>query len=135
MSEANKNLPKDFVEQLKNKLAAYFLYTTFTNVNFLKGEIAKHFNLAESNITLNEEKNVTDDNGQLLYSLYTLKVFEAEYIVRFNFMVKASVEVNAPKVVKNEKKWWQFNEPDTKVVIEKKRKEPEEYWLLASISY
>lgn len=105
MSEANKNLPKDFVEQLKNKLEAYFLHTTFINVAFLKGEIAKHFCLAENNIMLREERNVTDDNGNILYSLYTLKVFEAEFVVRFNHIVKDSVEIEVPKVVRNEKKW------------------------------
>ena len=135
MSEANKNLPKDFVEQLKNKLEAYFLHTTFINVAFLKGEIAKHFNLVENNIMLKEEKNVTDDNGKLSYSLYTLRVFEAEFIVRFNHIVKDSVEIEVPKVVRGEKKWWQVNEPDAKVIVEKKRTEPKEYWLLASISY
>ena len=75
------------------------------------------------------------DNGKLLYSLYTLKVFEAEFVVRFNHVVKDSVEIEVPKVVRNEKKWWQFNEPDTKVIVEKQRTEPKEYWLLASFSY
>jgi len=134
MSEANKNLPKDSVEQLKNNLEAYFLHTTFINVSFLKGEIAKHFGLVENNIMLKEEKNVTDDNGNLLYTLYALRVFGVEFIVRFNHIVKDSVEIEVPKVVRNEKKWWQFDEPDAKVIVEKQRTEPKEYWLLASFS-
>ena len=64
MSEANKNLPKDSVEQLKNKLEAYFLHTTFINVAFLKGEIAKHFNLVENNIMFGTDPIADDYNPE-----------------------------------------------------------------------
>ena len=130
---AEKEL-KDFYEQLKNKLETLFLHTTFTTISFLKGEIAKHLDINESNITLREERSVTDDNGNVVYTLYTLKIFDYEFVLRFNRRVTEGKEIDVPRVVKNPHKWWQFNEPDTKVVVEKKVTAPSEYWLLATIS-
>jgi len=135
MAEKVKPVPNDFIGPLLSKLSDYFLYTTYTNILFLKGEIGKHFDINECNITLKEKSNVKDDNDVIVYSIYCLKIFDYEFELRFNHKVTEGKEIEVPRVVKNdEKKWWQINEPDTKVVVEKKKTDPSDYWVLASIS-
>lgn len=120
---------------LKSQLSLLFLHTTFSDVNFLKGEIAKHLIINESNIFLREERTVVNDIGNVDYKLYTLKIFDNEFVIRFNRRVAERKEIDVPRVVKNtEKKWWQFGESDTKVVVEKKITEAKEYWLFSAIS-
>lgn len=120
---------------LKSQLSLLFLHTTFSDISFLKGEIAKHLSINESNIFLREERTVVNDIGNVDYKLYTLKIFDNEFVVRFKHRVIEKQEIDVPRIVKNtEKKWWQFVEPDTKVVVEKKITEAKEYWLLSAIS-
>ncbi len=135
MTEKVKPIPRDFIGQLLSKLSTCFLYTTYTRVSFLKGEVAKHLDISENNITLKEKSSVKGDNGEIIYSIYCLKIFDCEFELRFNHKVTEGKEIEVPRVVKNdEKKWWQVNVPDTKVVVEKKKTDPSDYWVLASIS-
>lgn len=135
MAEKVKPIPSDFIVSLLSKLSDCFLYTTYTNILFLKSEIANHFDINESNITLKEKSNLKDDNDVIVYSVYCLKIFDCEFELRFNHKVTEGKEIEVPRVVKNdEKKWWQINVPDTKVIVEKKKTDPSDYWVLASIS-
>lgn len=135
MAEKVKPIPRDFIGQLLSKLNNYFLHTTYTEILFLKGEIATHFDINECNITLKEKSSVKGDNEEIIYSIYCLKIFDCEFELRFNHKVIEGKEIEVPRVVKNnEKKWWQINAPDTKVVVEKKKTDPSDYWVLVSIS-
>lgn len=135
MAEKVRPIPRDFIGQLLNKLSDCFLYTTYTKIPFLKGEIAKHFDINECNITLKEKSSVKGDNDVIVYSIYCLKILDCEFELRFNHKVTEGKEIEVPRVVKNdEKKWWQVNVSDTKVIVEKKKTDPSDYWVLASIS-
>ena len=123
---------ESFTENLKKKLCTLFLYTTFTEPKFLAGEIAKHLDIDARDVSLTQERNVEDEH----YSLYTLKIFGAEFVIRFNHKIEELKNRQVPKLVKAEKKWWQIGKPDTKVAtetVEPKQKE-RNYWVVSSIS-
>lgn len=122
-------------ESIKKKLLTLFLYTSFFDIQFLKGEVAKHFEIPESSISLNHKETVKKEDGTIDYVLFILKVYEFDFVVRFHARLQQPKEIEVPKVVKVEKKWWQINVPDTKVVIEKQMssEKPTEYWVLTDI--
>ena len=121
---------ESFAENLKKKLCTLFLYTTFTEPKFLVGNIAKQFDIDVSDVSLTQERNVEEGN----YSLYSLKMFDTEFVIRFNYKVEELKDRQIPKLVKTEKKWWQFGEPDTKVIMETVKAKERRYWVLSSIS-
>lgn len=123
---------ESFAESLKKKLCTLFLYTAFTEPKFLAGEIAKHLDVDVSEVSLTKVNDVEEEN----YSLYSLKVFGVEFVIRFNHKVEELKDRQVPKLVKAEKKWWQMGEPDTKVVIEavKPKQKERDYWVVHSIS-
>ena len=122
-------------ESIKKKLLTLFLYTSFFDIQFLKGEIAKHFEIPESSISLTHKETVKNGDGNIELILLNLKIYEFDFVVRFLPRVQQPKEIEVPKVVKVEKKWWQINVPDTKVVIEKQMssEKPTEYWVLTDI--
>ena len=107
-----------------------FLHTTFTEPKFLVGNIAKQFDIDVSDVSLTQERNVEEGN----YSLYSLKIFDTEFEIRFNYKVEELKNRQIPKLVKTEKKWWQLGEPDTKVIMETVKTKERSYWVLSSIS-
>lgn len=122
-------------ETLKKKLASLFLYTTFIDILFLKKEIAKHFEIPESCLSLNHKETIKKEDGTIDHVIFILKIYDFDFLVRFESRIQQPKEIEVPKVVKVEKKWWQIGAPDTKVIIEKKisSDKPTEYWLVASI--
>lgn len=121
---------ESFAENLKKKLCTLFLHTTFTEPKFLVGNIAKQFDIDVSDVSLTQERNVEEGN----YSLYSLKIFDTEFVIRFNYKVEELKNRQIPKLVKTEKKWWQLGEPDTKVIMETVKTKERSYWVLSSIS-
>lgn len=122
-------------ENLREKLCKLFLHTFISKPQLIRGQILKHLEIPEASISMREERNVTDDDGNVLYSLFTLKLFEYEFILRFDKRVELTKEIDVPKVVNTDKRWWQFTKPDHEVVIEKKpsSERPLVHWLLSSI--
>lgn len=121
---------ESYAENLKKKLCTLFLHTTFTEPKFLVGNIAKQFDIDVSDVSLTQERNVEEGN----YSLYSLKIFDTEFVIRFNYKVEELKNRQIPKLVKTEKKWWQLGEPDTKVIMETVKTKERSYWVLSSIS-
>ena len=122
-------------ENLREKLCKLFLHTFISKPQLIRWQILKHLEVPEENVVLREERNVTDDDGNVLYSLFTLLIFEYEYILRFDKRVEQPKDIDVPKVVKTDKKWWEFRKPNHEVVIEKKPsiERPLTHWLLSSI--
>ena len=123
------------VENLRNKIRSLFLWTALHKPEYIVGEISKHLEIPIDSIKLREEKNVTDDNGEVKYSNFTLLVYDVEFVLRFTRKVEQPKEIEVPKVVNKPKKWYQFGEPETEVVIEKQpsREKPRMYWVLSSV--
>jgi hypothetical protein len=121
-------------EQLKGKLSTLFLHTTFNSIGFLKEEVAKHMEISDSEIKLTELEVKKDSEGNVTNAFYNLNLLGTDFTIRFDHKVKEAKVLNVPRVVKNDKKWWQINVPDTKVIVEQKREEPKEYWVLSSIA-
>lgn len=135
MSE-EKKIKSSMRENLREKLCNLFLHTFISQPNLIRGQILKHLDMPEENVLLREERNVTDDEGNILYALFTLSIFEYEFILRFDRRVELPKEIEVPKVIKAEKKWWEFTKPDHEVVIEKKpsSERPLVHWLLSRIN-
>lgn len=123
---------ESFAENLKKKICTLFLYTAFTEPKFLAEEIAKHLDIDINEVSLTQERNVENEH----YSLYTLKVFGTEFVIRFNHKVEELKDRQVPRLVKAERKWWQIGKPNTKVVIEavKPKQKERSYWVVHSVS-
>lgn len=124
----------NLAEQLKGKLSTLFLHTTFNSIGFLKGEVAKHMEINESEIKLTELEVKKDSDGNVTNVFYNLSLLDTNFTIRFDHKVKEAKALNVPRVVKNDKKWWQINAPDTKVIVEQRQEKPKEYWVLSSIA-
>lgn len=128
-----KGVSQGFIAQLRDKIKTYFLFTTFVNPKFLKGELSKHLEVAEDTIVLNESDRVLNDQGDVACLIFNLTIFGCNYVLRFNRKITPSREVQVPRIVKNEHKWYQVDQPDTKLVVETKKTAEMEYWVLSAI--
>ena len=128
-----KGISPEFIEQVRDRIKTYFLYTTFVNPRFLKGELSKHLEVAEDTITLNETQQVTNDQGDVTCLIFGLTIFGCNYALQFKRRITPSREVQVPRIVKNEHKWYQVDQPDTKLVVETKKTAEMEYWVLSAI--
>ena len=90
--------------------------------------------ISDSEIKLTELEVKKDSEGNVTNAFYNLCIFDTNFTIRFDHRVKEAKVLNVPRVVKNDKKWWQINVPDTKVIVEQKKEEPKEYWVLSSIA-
>ena len=122
-------------KHMLSTISTLFLNTIFYDPEFIKGEISKHFGVPVEDVKLTYERNTVDENGEELYKVYTLIIFENEFILRFDKRVEQPKTIKIPKVVNQPKKWWQ-SEPDKTVVVEEKATSdtPRIYWVLSSIS-
>lgn len=117
---------------LKERLEMLFLHTMFGNVDFLKGEIAKHFDILESNILLKTDKVVSDGENNELSRICNLSILDNKFSLRFDKKIDPPKKIKVPKVVKLPRKWYQ-SEASTSVIVEEKETKPYAYWVLISI--
>lgn len=124
-----------FEENLKRRLKDCFLWVVLYNVNMLKREISKHFDIPENSVGLTLKESIKNENGEVEFNIYTLSLFDHTFNLRMHRNIEEPKEIEVPKVVKNEKKWYQFGEPDSKVIIEKKMSsnKPTEKWRITAI--
>ena len=129
-----ENPDNSFAENLRIKLCKLFLHCVFSNPEFISGEIEKHLEIPEGGVKLRYERNHTDEQGNEVSRYYTLFVYGVELILRYDKRIEEPREIEVPKVVNKPKKWWQ-REPDTMVVIEKKKSSetPKFHWVLNAI--
>ena len=111
---------------MRTRLSMLFLNTMFGNVDFIKGEVAKHFEIPESSVALKHEKTTEDTD------VCTLFIYDDKFTLSFVKRVEEPKEINVPKVVKMPKKWYQ-REGETTVAVEKKQTKPYVYWVLKNI--
>lgn len=121
-----------FHKHLHKRLCMLFLHTVFSTPNFLRGEIVKHLEVPFNCVELG--KAVEKENEISIPLSITFEDNKQEFLLVFVKRIYAAKEIEVPKVVKNDKKWWQFNEPDTKVIVEKKTINKNQiHWLLNAI--
>ena len=111
---------------IREKLSMLFLNTMFGNVNFIKGEVAKHFEIPEAAVAIKHEKTTEDTD------VCTLSIYDDKFTLTFVKGVEEPREIKVPKVVKMPKKWYQ-QEAKTTVIVEKKQTKPYVYWVLKKI--
>ena len=111
---------------IREKLSMLFLNTMFGNVNFIKGEVAKHFEIPEAAVAIKHEKTTEDTD------VCTLSIYDDKFTLTFVKGVEEPREIKVPKVVKMPKKWYQ-QEAKTTVIVEKKQTKPYVYWVLKEI--
>ena len=111
---------------IREKLSMFFLNTMFGNVDFIKGEVAKHFDIPETCVALNHEKT-TEETDVCLLSIY-----DDKFALTFVKRVEEPKEIKVPKVIKKPKKWYQ-TESESTVVVETKETKPYVYWVLKKI--
>ena len=111
---------------IREKLSMLFLNTMFGNVNFIKGEVAKHFEIPEAAVAIKHEKTTEDTD------VCTLSIYDDKFTLTFVKGVEEPREIKVPKVVKMPKKWYQ-QEAKTTVIVEKKQTKPYVYWVLKNI--
>ena len=111
---------------MRTRLSMFFLNTMFGNVDFIKGEVAKHFDIPESSVALKHEKATEDTD------VCTLSIYDDKFTLTFVKGVEEPREIKVPKVVKLHKKWYQ-QEAKTTVIVEKKQTKPYAYWVLKKI--
>lgn len=115
------------------ELQTLFLYCVFNQPEYLKGEISKHLEIPEDEIKITKEKEEVDDNGNPVYTIYSLSVNGKKYTTRFDKKVRNVEKVKVPKLVKKEKKWWQSDNDELEVIVEEKDTKEMQYWVLSSI--
>ena len=111
---------------IREKLSMLFLNTMFGNVNFIKGEVAKHFEIPEAAVAIKHEKTTEDTD------VCTLLIYDDKFTLTFVKGLEEPKEIKVPKVVKLPKKWYQ-QEVKTTVIVEKKQTKPYVYWVLKKI--
>ena len=111
---------------IREKLSMLFLNTMFGNVNFIKGEVAKHFEIPETCVAIKHEKTTEGTD------VCTLSIYDDKFTLTFVKGVEEPREIKVPKVVKMPKKWYQ-QEAKTTVIVEKKQTKPYVYWVLKKI--
>ena len=124
---------KTLVDGVRNKIRNLFLWSAVNKPDYIVGKISEHLEIPIDSIKLREERSVKGDDGEIAYSMYTLLVYDSEFILRFTRKVELPKEIEVPKVVNKSKKWYQ--RPETEVVIEKQpsREKPRMYWVLSSV--
>ena len=115
------------------ELQTLFLHCVFNNPEYLKGEISKHLEIPEDEIKIIKEREVIDDNGNPIYSIYTVSIGGRNYTTRFDKKVRSVESVKVPKLVKKQKKWWQGDDDELEVVVEEKKTKEMQYWVLSNI--
>ena len=132
MSEEKK--VDELVGSICEKLRKLFLYCTFINPDFIKGQISKHLEIPIEKVKLTCESSPTDDEGKETYRQYRLCIYGTEFVLLFDRKVDEPKEIDVPKIVKAPKKWWKKS-ADTTIIVEKKQtsKTPIEYWVLNMI--
>ena len=125
---------KTLVDGVRNKIRNLFLWSAVNKPDYIVGKISEHLEIPIDSIKLREERSVKGDDGEVAYSIYTLLVYDSEFILRFTRKVEQPKEIEVPKVVNKPKKWYQRT-PETEVVIEKQpsREKPRMYWVLSSV--
>jgi hypothetical protein len=111
---------------IREKLSMFFLNTMFGNVDFIKGEVAKHFDIPETCVAIKHEKTTEDTD------VCTLSIYDDKFTLTFVKGVEEPREIKVPKVVKMPKKWYQ-QEAKTTVIVEKKQTKPYVYWVLKKV--
>lgn len=115
-----------FSSNLRSSLQKCFLHCMFNNPLFLKVEIVKHMEIPSDSVGLTEEK-ATDKEA-----FYSLQINDNKFRLRFEKRIDEPKEIDVPKVVYAEKKWYQAK-PNKEVVVEKVQTRPMTYWILTSI--
>ena len=115
------------------ELQTLFLHCIFNQPEYLKGEISKHLEIPEDEIKITKDKEEVDDNGNPIYSIYTVSIGGRNYTTRFDKKVRNVEKVKVPKLVKKEKKWWQSDDDELEVVVEEKETKKMQYWVLSNI--
>lgn len=111
---------------IREKLSMLFLNTMFGNVDFIKGEVAKHFEIPDGSVAMKHEKTTEDTD------VCTLSIYDDKFTLTFVKGVEEPKEIKVPKVVKMPKKWYQ-QEAKTTVIVEKKQTKPYVYWVLKKV--
>jgi hypothetical protein len=126
---------KTLADGIHNKIRNLFLWSAVNKPDYIVGKISEYLEIPIDSIKLREERSVKGDDGEIAYSMYTLLVCDSEFILRFTRKVEEPKEIEVPKVVNKPKKWYQFGEPETEVIIEKQpsKEKPRVYWLLSSV--
>lgn len=115
------------------ELETRFLHCIFNKPEYLKGEITRHLDIPEDEIKITKEKEEVDDNGNPIYSIYSLSVNGKKYTTRFDKKIRNVESVKVPKLVKKQKKWWQSDDDELEVVVEEKQTKEMQYWVLSNI--
>lgn len=116
------------------ELETRFLHCIFNQPEYLKGEITRHLDIPEENLQMIKEKEEADDNGNPVYTIYSLSVNGKKYTTRFDRKIRNVEKVKVPKLVKKEKKWWQNKEnEELEVIVEEKETKEMQYWVLSNI--
>jgi len=116
---------------LATKLSDFFLYTVFTKPELIRGKVAKHLELPDTSVSLG--KSIVSENEITIPLILTPTDCKQEFALTFKRRIDEPKEIEIPKVVKKEKKWWQFGEPESEVIVEKKTVKQTTYWILNSI--
>ena len=111
---------------MRARLSMLFLNTMFGNVDFIKGEVAKHFEIPEGSVAIKHEKATEDTD------VCTLSIYDDKFTLTFVKGVEEPREIKVPKVVKMPRKWYQ-QEAKTTVIVEKKQTKPYVYWVLKKV--
>jgi hypothetical protein len=125
---------KTLADGIRNKIRNLFLWSAVNKPDYIVGKISEYLEIPIDSIKLREERSVKGDDGEIAYSMYTLLVYDSEFILRFTRKVEEPKEIEVPKVVNKPKKWYQRT-PDTMVITEKKPSsdKPLIHWLIAAI--
>ena len=125
-------------EQMKNdlriKLRKLFLHCVFITPEQLNAEFIEHLDIPKENFSLYPERSITDDDGSVLSKLYSLRVYNIKFSLKYDARLIEPKEIEVPKIIKKPRKWWQLT-PKTEVVVEKKKSyfKPTTHWILNAI--
>ena len=100
---------------IREKLSMLFLNTMFGNVNFIKGEVAKHFEIPEGSVAIKHEKTTEDTD------VCTLLIYDDKFTLTFVKGLEEPKEIKVPI-------WYPYE-----VKTESKKTEPKVYWVLKKI--
>lgn len=100
---------------MRARLSMLFLNTMFGNVNFIKGEVAKHFEIPEATVAIKHEKTTEDTD------VCTLSIYDDKFTLTFVKGIEEPKEIKVPI-------WYPYE-----VKTESKKTEPKVYWVLKKI--
>ena len=122
---------KTYRNHLHKKLCKLFLFTKFIQPNFIRGEIVKHLELSDENVEVGKVQ--TEENSLSMPIKVTFEDNKQEFLFTFSKRVEEPKEIDVPKIVNRERKWYEFGDPKKEVIVEKKMTKQQDYWLLTSI--